>query len=141
MHESIEPPMSPGRIPAETALAEECQAFLDGTYAELAYASDAPVPVWAWMNLLAHGTEAELRDAARALGEGDSWHQARAFLAGEVLEAIGPPHLTLVQLQHDVLVPLELDLLDCQCSNRWTPAQLVRGQTGVLPNRGTPTGR
>ena len=133
--------MRPGRNPTETTFAEECQAFLDGNYAEFADASGAPVPVWAWMNLLAHGTGAELGDAAQALGGDDSWRQARAFLAGEVLEVIGAPGPTLVELQHDVLVPLELDVLDCHCSNRWTPAQFVRGLIGVLPGRGTSTGR
>ena len=123
--------------PAETALVEECQAFLDGAYAEVANASEAPIPVWAWMNLLAHGTEVELRGAADALGEGDSWRQARAFLAGELLEVVGKGGVTLMHLQHEVLVPLELDVLDCRGSNRWTPAQLVRGLLGVLPGRDT----
>lgn len=125
------------RDPAETALVEACEAFLEGTYVELMDASGASVPVWAWMNLLAHGTEAELRAAADALGEGDSWQQARSFLAGELLEIIDAGHLALAQLQHDVLVPLELDILDCRCSNGWTPAQLVRGLLGVLPGRAT----
>lgn len=132
--------MRPGRNP-ETAVAEECQAFLDGAYAEFADASEGPVPVWAWMNLLAHGTEAELREEALVLGAGDGWRQARAFLAGEVLEVIAASPRTLMELQHDVLVPLELDVVGCHCSNRWTPAQLVRGLTGVLPGRGTPTRR
>src|SRR5690606_13962058 len=43
--------------PAEIALVEETQAFLDGRYAEFAAScGDTRVPVWAWMNLLAHGT-------------------------------------------------------------------------------------
>lgn len=129
------------RDPAEAALVEECQAFLEGRYAELAATSDEPVPVWAWMNLLAHGTEAELRDAAAGLADGDSWRQARAFLAGEVLEVLSTGRITLAQLQYDVLVPLELDVLDCRCSNRWTPAQLVRGLLGILPAGGTSSRR
>lgn len=125
------------RDPAAAALIEECQAFLDGSFAELVEASGVTVPVWAWLNLLAHGTMTELRDEADALGEGDRWRQARAFLAGEVIEVIDTARMPLTQLQHDVLVPLELDVLDSRWSNRWTPAQLVRGVLGVLPDRDT----
>lgn len=123
--------------PAEIALVEESQAFLDGRYAELAASSDERVPVWAWMNLLAHGTEAELRIAASQLLVAEGWRQARAFLAGEVVNVIDAGLMPLSQVQRDILVPLELDILSCPTANQWTPAQLVSGLLGVLPNRYT----
>ena len=35
----------------------ECEAFLSGSLAEFWDDRGVVVPVWAWMNLLAHGTE------------------------------------------------------------------------------------
>jgi hypothetical protein len=127
-----------GQDPAEIGLVEESQAFLDGRYAELAASSgETRVPVWAWMNLLAHGTEAELRVTASQLLVTQGWRQARAFVAGEVIDVIDAGLMSLSQVQRDILVPLELDVLSCQTANQWTPAQLVSGLLGVLPNRDT----
>ena len=38
-------------------LATECGAFLDGTLAEYWDERGVDVPIWAWTNLLAHGSE------------------------------------------------------------------------------------
>ena len=89
------------------------------------------------MNLLAHGTEAEIRTAASQLLAAEGWRQGRAFVAGEVIDVIDAGLRSLSQVQRDILVPLELDVLSCQSANQWTPAQLVSGLLGVLPHRDT----
>jgi hypothetical protein len=49
--------------PDEARLAAECEAFLAGSLAETLSDVDGRVPAWTWMNLLAHGTVADLRAA------------------------------------------------------------------------------
>lgn len=119
--------------PAAAVLIDECQAFLDGRFAELAGAGEGAVPVWAWLNLLAHGTEAELRAAARVLADEVGWAQARSFLAGEVIDVVDSGRATLTELQRDVLLPLELDVVGVR-TGRWTPGRLVRGVLALLPS-------
>jgi hypothetical protein len=100
--------------PFARELVEECEAFLDGRMAERCVALGAPVPAWAWTNLLAHGTVQELAHPP-IHGRGPksplwAWSQGRALLAAEVLDRVAGDD-DLRQLQHDVLVPLELDLM------------------------------
>src|SRR4051812_6855776 len=63
----------PAGEPAEAApsdsLAAECEAFLAGRYAAHAGALGARVPVWAWVNVLAHASE----DGIAALAAGEPW--------------------------------------------------------------------
>ncbi|MDY7100694.1 MAG: hypothetical protein S0880_05855 [Actinomycetota bacterium] len=71
------------------------------------------VPPWAWLNVLAHGTLHDLRGVDDRLGarrDPQRWGQARAYLAGEVLAAVGCDDEALAALQRNVLVPIELDL-------------------------------
>lgn len=121
--------------PEGSTLIDECQAFLDGRSAQLAGADGGYVPVWAWLNHLAHGTEAELRSAADQLAERTGWAQATSFLAGELLDIVDSGRMTLAQLQHDILVPLELDVLNARTTGLWTPGRLVRGVLRILPTR------
>ena len=72
-------------------LAMECGAFLDGTLAEYWDERGVVVPVWAWTNLLAHGTEelmGEMRrpSLSQPVGRVCSWRIARSHLAYEILE-------------------------------------------------------
>ena len=71
-------------------IALESEAFLLGSLVEFWDDKGIDVPVWAYMNLLAHGT-------ARQIGEcvihsdqprraGRSWRGARSYLAFEVLD-------------------------------------------------------
>ena len=41
----------------DSIVATECEAFLNGTLAEYWDEKGVIVPVWAWTNLLAHGSE------------------------------------------------------------------------------------
>ena len=121
----------PGRW-ASSGLADECSAVLEGRYADALAGAGMPVPVWAWVNLLAHGTEDELREAAGTLGTSEHWVQARAFLAGEVIDAAGVPGASLRSLQREVLVPLELELAAEQRPGSRTSGALVERVTDAL---------
>ena len=101
------------------ALVADCEAFLAGRYLEHVDPPAGLAPPWTWMNLLAHGTVEQLAAALAMSGSGApsdrssrTWHDARAFLATEVLEAAGGEPGRVRDLQARVLVPLELDLVD-----------------------------
>jgi hypothetical protein len=87
------------------------------------------------MNLLAHGSLEDLRADARQMADVRAWRKGRAFLAQELADLVDTGTASLADLQHDVLVPLELDVMACRTTDRWTPAQLVRGLLDVLPPR------
>ncbi|MDZ7733136.1 MAG: hypothetical protein U5R31_08465 [Acidimicrobiia bacterium] len=84
-------------------------AFVHGHYVEHCLSHGQAVPEWAWLNLLAHGTTHELSHHSRAGRSGDQWHQARAFMADEILDHVARRQIPLTTFQTDVLVPLELD--------------------------------
>ena len=93
-------------------IAAGCAALLGGEHAERLLAEGRIPPPWAWINLLAHGTEEQLAVAAiptRGRGRG-RWFVARTFLCREVLDIAGAVG-SLPDLQREVLVPLELELM------------------------------
>ena len=118
--------------PEAMVLVAECEAFLDGRYAELVEGAGAPVPPWAWMNRLAHGTEDELRGEVDRLGDLHGWRQTSAYVAAEMLDEVDAGHLTLAALQRDVLVPLELDVIECGVASGWTPGQMASALLRLL---------
>ena len=75
----------------EQEFVAECEAFLSGHSAQWLADANRPVPVWAWVNALAHGSDDDI--TALAVGEpirlgsqGTSvWQQALAFLAQELM--------------------------------------------------------
>lgn len=107
--------------PCGQQLVDEIEAFLAGRLAEVLEAADRPVPPWVWLNRIAHGSLAEVRRTAaewQRVGADSTWRRARTFLAGEVLDQ-APLPVNLRRLQHDVLVPLELQLAtDCPLAMR-----------------------
>ncbi|HTN80249.1 MAG TPA: hypothetical protein VMK16_11285 [Acidimicrobiales bacterium] len=117
----------------DVELVAECESFLGGAYVERCEARGVSVPAWAWMNVLAHGTEAEIRAAAANRPEHDDGRQALAFVAGELVDLIDDGSLDLEVFQRDVLVPLELDVLGCPTTATWRPGQLAAGLLGTLP--------
>jgi hypothetical protein len=127
------------REPAARELVVECDAFVTGLYAEYLLARCRRVPVWAWTNLLAHGTEHDLHEAvviggARVPLAAQLWWSARAYLAGEVLDmaAAGRPLRTL---QRVVLAPLELQFAARPEVEGWRPAQFVHAVLAGLDER------
>jgi hypothetical protein len=112
----------------EGELVADCQAFVLGRYAERLEGASSRVPVWAWTNLLAHGTEDDIRQAA-AGGRFEpvrtrGWHAARAYLATEVLAAVDRGS-SLEDLQRHVLAPLELRLSARREAASWEPRRWV----------------
>ena len=86
------------------------------------------VPVWAWMNLLAHGTARQIGECVfrpdRPRRAGRSWRVARSYLAFEVLD-LTEVEFTLAELQSSVLIPLELEMAARPDVAGWTPRQWV----------------
>jgi hypothetical protein len=119
-------------------IALESEAFLLGGLVDYWDAKGMEVPVWAWMNLLAHGTvrrigECVLRpDKPRRVGR--SWRLARSYLAFEVLD-LTDMEFTLAELQSSVLIPLELEMAARPDVAGWTPRQWVDLVEDALRNK------
>jgi hypothetical protein len=97
------------RDPDARELVAECDAFITGRYAEHLLARERAVPAWAWTNLLAHSSEADLHEmvllgAVRVPIAARLWWSARSYLAGEVLARVAPRQ-PLSSVQCVVLAP------------------------------------
>jgi len=105
-------------VVVEDALAEECEAFLAGRWADCRRTQDRPLPPWAWLNQAAHADVGRLREAAGRPADKTSRRgdDIQAVLARAVLAASAPDDL--VRLQREVLVPLELHLMGAVLSPR-----------------------
>jgi hypothetical protein len=99
-------------------LVEESAAFLSGHLAEVLSETEPPSP-WVWSNLLAHGSEEELR-IEQAKDPRDLWEAARAYLAADVLD-LAETCGSLSAVQREVLVPLELELASRFDVTQWGP--------------------
>lgn len=87
--------------------------------------------MWAWTNLLAHGTEEQLRLRATSRG-GSHWQRAQAYLATEILGSVDCCS-SLAELQHEVLAPLELELAARGEVSSWDPQRWVAAVRSALP--------
>jgi len=121
-----------------SVLALECAAFLNGTLAEYWDEKGLTVPVWAWTNLLAHGSEALIAESVarptRPRKMARSWRIARSYLAYEVLDVTsGQDGLT--ELQSTVLIPLELELAARPEVSRWSPRLWVDTVDNAIRNQ------
>ena len=118
----------------ERLLAGDCEAFMIGHLAERVARRGDPVVPALWLNLLAHGNEDDLVTCAAAFrpargwgaGRDDQaiWCAARIYLANIVLET-ARACCGLIELQADVLVPLEADLAATFACRAWRPRDLV----------------
>ena len=124
-----------GRRAEEQALVVECEAFLCGSYAQYLEGKNLRVPDWAWLNVLAHGSQ----DDIASLATGDSppsssvssiWHQALAFLAQELMSRTSQEG-RLAEIQRSTLVTLELNLVG-QRAPLVRPAEFVLNVLSVL---------
>jgi hypothetical protein len=95
-------------------LVRESDLYLSGYYAEYLDALNRPVPTWAWLSVLVHGSSEQLRLLAvrddlggRLSTRRTLWWQAIGFLAGEIM-AHHDDGLSLDELRRSVLLPLEL---------------------------------
>lgn len=99
----------------------DCEAFLSGRYASRARGRELLVPSWARLNNSAHGDLRSLRHARRswrttvsaafANWQQEGWRRAERALAGALLDLVGDDPQLLVEVQREVLVPLELKLM------------------------------
>jgi hypothetical protein len=124
-------------------LASECEAYLNGTLAEFWEERGTAVPVWAWTNLLAHGSEsqihASLYRSSKPRRTGRSWRIARSYLAYQVLD-LTSPDFTLEELQAAVLLPLELELAARPEVEQWTPRRWVDTVDELIRSQHSTTG-
>lgn len=118
--------------PETSVLVRECSAFLTGTLAREHAEHRELVRDWEWINLLAHGSPAQLVAIARdrllpppTNPYDERWHGAVAFLAGELLRVARDGAMTLEDMQHDVLIPLELEMANVG-SRASSPVRAVR---------------
>ena len=101
---------------AARVLADEAEAFLSGRLVEYYLERGQAVPAWAWLNAIAHRTDAQL--AAMVLAgrpervplELGRWYDARLTLAVVVLDIARYSREEVSELQHDALIPLEIEL-------------------------------
>lgn len=105
------------RWPDGRQLVRECEAFMSGRLAEEMELARQPVPSWAWINMLAHGSPRQLRLMAGGalvdqFVEAEAWERGLSFLAREVLAVVEQYRCGIEDVQHQVLVPLELEMTD-----------------------------
>ena len=121
----------------EDGLADECAAFLTGTLTDRWEADGMAVPIWAWTNLLAHGSRDMIAGAVsrpsrhRLLTR--CWWIARAQLADLILETTDSA--SLGDLQESLLIPLELELASRTDVPFWTARQWMNTVTAELHRR------
>ena len=98
-------------------VADDCAAYLAGSYVAHVEQSGLPVPIptWAWLNVLAHGGRS---DIAAAVSDPDQllhrmffgWRECRSVIASELLDVTQHDDRLLRRLQIDVLEPVEARL-------------------------------
>jgi len=91
-------------------LAAECEAFLQGRYMQWLENRGRPVPAWAWLNGLAHGSPPVVVALAARRGDPNDPNDLVAGLASAVLYNIGQHDDSLAVVQESRLVPLEAKL-------------------------------
>ena len=120
-----------------TGLAEECEAYLCGSFAELQGSRRKPVEAWAWVNRVAHAEPGQLRALASGasawwrpgVGRGRFreryWRRAVSDIARELLNLAGENPKAVRRLQVRALIPLELELARRDSPYPVTPELLV----------------
>jgi hypothetical protein len=118
-------------------LVQESDLYLSGYYAEYLDTRNRPVPTWAWLSVLVHGSAEQLRSLATQDDLGDRvptirtlWWQAVGFLAGEILDHLDDD-VGLDELQRSALMPVELAWPTTH-RGYLQPRELVRTVLGAL---------
>lgn len=98
-------------------VADDCAAYLAGHYVAHVEQGGLPVPIptWAWLNVVAHGSRA---DVESAVCDPDQllhrvffgWRECRSVIAAELLDATHGDDRLLQRMQVDVLEPVEARL-------------------------------
>jgi hypothetical protein len=131
------------RAVSAAAVVAGCEAFLSGTLAEYWERQGFTVPVWAWTNLLAHGSAEQIADSVgrpqRSRRIARSWRIARSYMANELLEVTDGPR-QLRAMQAEILIPLELEMATLPAVRQWTPRQWVDAVDWAIRSQPTPAG-
>jgi hypothetical protein len=113
-------------------VATECEAFLQGTYVEYLRSTGSIIPGWAWLNVLAHSTEGEIRCLSDSIAPLDDalaheaqWQSLQCFLAGETLGLASATGRSVAEIQRSILVDVELALAREGERRQLTPSYVV----------------
>ncbi len=113
---------------AGVRLAQEVEAFLNGASGEWLLARGRDVPIWAYVNRVAHAEPELLSQLAAHAPEEEfdcySWRAAVALLAKETLQAGDGDPSAIRRIQLDRLLALESQLMEGNESDV-TPARLL----------------
>ena len=137
----VEQPANPSPRPAaagepgRSELADEAEAFVHGNLAEIRAANGGSLAAWMVVNRICHGDAVELYDLAAGAvsrtplaGVSPSYHQiwntAQRAMATRLLERAHDAE-AIRQVQHDVLIPLELRLIALSHDEPLTFARVV----------------
>jgi hypothetical protein len=121
--------------PSRPTIADECEAFLAGTIADLYEASGRTVPCWAQLNRLAHATRVELHALVATTSRPTSprvevsWDVMLHRLARQLTAT--PDDRALAASQRR-LCELEGDLISAPNGPVQTPGELLRIVVSVL---------
>jgi hypothetical protein len=126
-------PWMQGVVADDSSPGDECQAFVSGRYAEFASVRRRPVPVWAWVNTLAHGSEQDLATLASGPSDVPWWCHRRdrnfgraiSYLADVLLGDVLVTGTALATIQRSILEPLESRLIDEERAWELTPERLI----------------
>jgi hypothetical protein len=106
----------PATAAGEPDVLEECARFLGGKFLETYSEDRDAAPDWVWVNVLAHASEellarcaAEGRTPSRSTGR-CVWDRTLSFLSQVLLDHAGRSGEPVSLLQHDIVVPIELQL-------------------------------
>lgn len=119
-------PKEPGD--QDRGLGDECEAWLAGTWAEYLSGRGEPVPRWAWLNQVAHASEKAVRAMTRLPAfNNDEWLRLRGCVAESLIKEAAGKGVTVAELQHSVLLPIECALFHDESLYRFgNPELMVR---------------
>ncbi len=122
-------------------LVADIETFLSGRYLAELRERGEPVPDWAWLNPLAHGDVGELEQLRHAevlairprrSWPEQAWRTAQRLLARDLLQIVGDDADALRCVQHTVLVPFELELMERRSIDGLSALELVQSIRAVL---------
>ena len=112
----------------DDGLGGECEAWLEGRWAEYLAVRGEPVPRWAWLNQVAHASEKAVRAMTRlpAVND-DEWFRLRGCVAESLIKEAAGKGVTVADLQRSVLLPIECALFGDESMYRFgNPELMVR---------------
>lgn len=95
---------------SQVDLGLECAMFLAGEYCSYLESEGRPVPAWAWVNTLAHGSETDLHQLVTGPRRDGSPSGMVSRIATHVLGLLEDEDVSLSDLQRRTLIPLEMAL-------------------------------